>query len=224
MQGAPSTTATSPTESKPSAVGCVLMASGQAKRFGSNKLLADFGGKPLLTRAFAATEGIFTARVTVTRSIEVQALCEECGIPVLHHALPFRSDTVRLGLEALQTQFPALSGCLFLPGDQPLLTRQTLAAMVQAFCAAPHPEQCIFRLCDPQTGTPGSPVLFGADYFDELRSLPEGKGGGVVVKQHAEQVALFPSRHPAELMDADTPEMLEKLRTIFFTDKFYSST
>lgn len=28
------------------AVGCVIMASGRAVRFGSNKLLADFGGAP----------------------------------------------------------------------------------------------------------------------------------------------------------------------------------
>ena len=28
-------------------VGCVIMASGLARRFGSNKLLADFGGPPL---------------------------------------------------------------------------------------------------------------------------------------------------------------------------------
>ena len=34
-------------------VGCVLMASGLSTRFGSNKLLADLGGQPLLCRAFA---------------------------------------------------------------------------------------------------------------------------------------------------------------------------
>ena len=33
------------------AVGCVIMASGRAVRFGSNKLLADFGGAPLIVRA-----------------------------------------------------------------------------------------------------------------------------------------------------------------------------
>ena len=55
------------------------MASGLAKRFGSNKLLAEFDGKPLLCRAFAVTEGLH--RVVVTRSTEMQALCEKYGIP-----------------------------------------------------------------------------------------------------------------------------------------------
>ena len=196
------------------------MASGLAKRFGSNKLLAEFDGKPLLCRAFAVTEGLH--RVVVTRSTEVQALCEECGIPVLHHALPFRSDTVRLGLEYLLTRLPAMSGCVFLPGDQPLLTKKTLDGMAAAFCAQPEKRSRIFRLCEPQSGTPGSPVLFGADYFEELCSLPEGKGGGAVVKRHAEKVTLFSARHPAELMDADTPDVLAELKTIWKNDSFYT--
>ena len=99
------------------------MASGLAKRFGSNKLLAEFDRKPLLCRAFAVTEGLH--RVVVTRSTEVQALCEKYGIPVLHHTHPLRSDTVRLGLEYLLPRFPAMSGCVFLPGDQPLLDRKS---------------------------------------------------------------------------------------------------
>ncbi len=36
-------------------IGCVIMASGLARRFGSNKLLADFGGRPLLCRALEVT-------------------------------------------------------------------------------------------------------------------------------------------------------------------------
>ena len=38
------------------AVGCVIMASGRAVRFGSNKLLADFGSAPLIARALDAAE------------------------------------------------------------------------------------------------------------------------------------------------------------------------
>ena len=96
-----------------SEIGCVIMASGLAKRFGSNKLLAEFDRKPLLCRAFAVTEGLH--RVVVTRSTEVQALCEKYGIPVLHHAHPLRSDTVRLDWSTCCRGF-AIIGCVFLPG------------------------------------------------------------------------------------------------------------
>ena len=188
------------------------MASGLAKRFGSNKLLAEFDGKPLLCRAFAVTEGLH--RVVVTRSTEVQALCEKYGIPVLHHAHPLRSDTVRLGLEYLLPRFPAMSGCVFLPGDQPLLTRKTLCGMVSAFCAEPDRKSQIFRLCEPQSGTPGSPVLFGADYFSELLHLPDGRGGNAVARAHPGSVCLVSARNDAELRDVDTREDLNQLRQL----------
>ena len=83
-------------------VGCVIMASGLSRRFGTNKLLADFCGQPMLCRAFdaTATPGI-AARIVVTRSEEVQALCRAQGVPVLLHSLPGRNDTVRLGLSVL---------------------------------------------------------------------------------------------------------------------------
>ena len=116
-------------------VGCVIMASGLSRRFGANKLLADFCGQPMLCRAFAATAtpGI-AARIVVTRSEKVQALCRAQGVPVLLHSLPGRNDTVRLGLSALLEQQPELSGCMFLPGDQPLLHRETVEAMTEFFC------------------------------------------------------------------------------------------
>lgn len=85
---------------KNKAVGAIIMASGLAQRFGSNKLLADFGGEPMLCRALAATAGI-APRLVVTRSEEVHRLCTALDVPVLLHALPHRSDTVRLGLSAL---------------------------------------------------------------------------------------------------------------------------
>ena len=115
-------------------VGCVIMASGLSRRFGTNKLLADFCGHPLLCRAFAATAtpGI-AARIVVTRSAQVQALCKAQGMPVLLHALPGRNDTVRLGLSALLAQHPELTGCMFLPGDQPLLRRATVDLLLTAF-------------------------------------------------------------------------------------------
>jgi molybdenum cofactor cytidylyltransferase len=40
-------------------VGCVIMASGYSKRFGSNKLLEDFCGAKLIEHAIFATDGMF---------------------------------------------------------------------------------------------------------------------------------------------------------------------
>lgn len=202
------------------AVGCVIMASGLAKRFGSNKLLADFGGRPLLMRALDATDTpALAARVVVTRSAEAAELARKAGVETILHTLPGRNDTVRLGLEALRTKRPDLMGCVFLPGDQPMLRRASIEALVREFSAVQtqkETEQSILRLgwragggAEPLVG---SPVLFGSSYFSALCTLPEGKGGGVIIRQHPECVRVVYTMHREELMDADTVEELEKLK------------
>ena len=114
-------------QTKKAAVGCVIMASGRAVRFGSNKLLADFGGAPLIAQALDVTETpALAARVVVTRSPEVAELACKAGVKTILHSLPGRNDTVRLGLETLLSELPGLAGCIFLPGDQPLLRKESL--------------------------------------------------------------------------------------------------
>ena len=200
-------------------VGCVLMASGEAKRFGSNKLLADFRGQPMLCRALAAANTPLVAvRIVVTRSEAVAELCRAQGADVLCHSLPARSDTVRLGLSSLLAQQPELAGCIFMPCDQPLLRRESVEALVQGFFAQNKTERAICRLGyraenDP-TPIVGSPVLFGSAYFDALCHLPEGKGGSVILRHHPECVHNVYTPYREELMDADTPEALRQLEAM----------
>ena len=46
-------------------LGCVIMAAGNAVRFGANKLEAELDGKPLIRRAFEAVPaGVFKIRLS----------------------------------------------------------------------------------------------------------------------------------------------------------------
>lgn len=184
------------------ALGCVIMASGLGRRFGGNKLLADFGGQPLICAVLDATQGLFRQRVLVTRHRDVAALGRERGIPTVLHDLPYRSDTVRLGLEAL----PGVERCMFLAGDQPKLRRETLAALALAAQNAPA------SFWRPRwQDTPGSPVVFPRWSFPQLLALPQGKGGGVVVQKYPERLKTVAVRDEQELKDVDTPEDLQAL-------------
>ena len=183
-------------------IGCVIMASGLGKRFGGNKLMADFHGQPMICRILDATEGIFAQRVVVTRSEEVASLCRERGIQTVWHSLPHRSDTVRLGLEAM----PGVDRCMFAAADQPLLRKDTVAALA---LAAKNDPNTIWR---PSCGgTHGSPVVFPKWSFPELLDLPEGKGGGVVIKKYPERLRTVSVRDLYELKDVDRPEDLSEL-------------
>lgn len=180
-------------------LGCVIMASGQGQRYGGNKLMADFKGEPLLCHVLRATEGLFFRRVVVTRHADVAQLCRHRGIEVVLHDLPHRNDTVRLGLEAVGS----VEGCLFCPGDQPLLRRETVAELV---LAAERDKESIWRLACGTTE--GAPVLFPQWTFPELLRLPEGKGGSVVLKKYPERIRRVAVRDEDELKDVDRPEDL----------------
>ncbi len=182
--------------------GCIIMASGVGRRFGGNKLLAELGDMPLVRHVLLATEGCFAQRVVVTRHTEVARLSRAAGVRVIEHDEPRRNDTVRLGMQAME-------GCdtvTFFQGDQPLVRRETIERMLHSAEADP---QSIWRA--GFQGAPGAPVLFPAWAFPELRTLPEGKGGGFVAKAHAERVRIVEAASAWELRDVDTREDLQEL-------------
>ena len=116
--------------------------------------------------------------------------------------LPDGTET-RLGLEAM----PGIDRCMFAAADQPLLRRDTVSAL--ALAAANAPDSIWRTICG---GIPGSPVIFPKWSFPELWNLPEGKGGGVVIKKYPERLRTVSVRDGYELKDVDTPEDLVELR------------
>lgn len=183
-------------------VGCVILASGLGKRFGGNKLMADFDGEPMVSRIMDATQGLFARRVVVTRYQDVALLGQQMGMEVILHDLPYRSDSVRLGLERLID----MDGCMFCPGDQPLLRRETVVRLLRGWSSD---QESIWRTAF--ASEPGAPVLFPSWIFPELMSLPEGEGGGWVLKQYAGRIRTVSANDRYELMDVDTPNELAAL-------------
>jgi len=183
-------------------IGCVIMASGLGKRFGGNKLMANFHGRPLICRILDTTEGIFNQRVVVTRHHEIKQLCLEHGIKTIFHNLPYRSDTVRLGIESMLE----MDRCMFAAADQPILRRETVAALVLA--SKNNPSDIWRPIYD---NTMGSPVIFPKWSFNELMNLPDGKGGSVIMKKYPERVRTVNASNIYELKDVDTPYDLRDL-------------
>lgn len=200
-------------------IACILMASGQGKRFGGNKLLADFHGKPLFAQMLSTTDlpELFTTRLVVTIHPQIQDLClsyqqadsvitEPPYLPpqVLLHNEPNRNDAIRLAMEQLLSLHP--DGCMFCPGDQPLLSQESLRSLVHAFQKEPD---FIWRLSFD--GRPGSPVIFPSRFFPELMTLPQKKGGSFVIQKYPALVRTVPAQDAMELMDVDTQEDLKYL-------------
>ncbi len=197
-------------------IGCIVMASGASRRFGSNKLMAELDGKPLIRHVIetALAAGLEPIVVTVDDAFHapVIALCRQLRVRVATHDGMLQSDTVRRGMQEANVDAAAGKpwlGAVFLQGDQPLLRPASLRALLASFEAAPDK---VSRLAWHRT--PGSPVVFPAVLFDALRKVKGDTGGSGVFALHPEYQAsavLVEAACVEELMDVDTPAELERL-------------
>ena len=186
-------------------LGCVVMAAGNASRFGKNKLAADFGGATLITRALRTIpKERFECITVVTQYDEIAALAKEFGFDVIYNRHPDWgiSHTVALGTEAMQD----CDAIMYQVSDQPLLRRESVEALCDLYCA--NSEKIVS--CS-HNGQRGNPCIFPARFFPELMALQGDKGGGAVIRRHEEDL-LGCEVPAAELGDADTPEALEQLK------------
>ena len=231
-----------------SSISCIIMASGMSKRFGTNKLLAPFNNNTLFKNAINISRFVsFGKTLAVTRHEELVHICEREHIHCIKHNMPYRNDMVHLGVshilkETHRHKSCCTQGILFLPSDQPLITKTSLQLLCLLFiyynnsyfaCNSTdkssnanndysnnnysnndysnnnNNNNKICRLAFNENA--GAPVIFPACYYNELLTLPQGKGGGFIAKKHPAQVILVPAQDEYELYDIDTPDDLIRL-------------
>ena len=156
-------------------LGCVIMAAGNAVRFGANKLEAELDGKPLIRRAFEAVPaGVFDRVAVVTQYPAVAALAREFGFEPVRNDRPGDglSRTVRLGTQALAD----CDGIAFLVADQPLLSASAVRAVVRQW--REHPSCIVGAACGTRRGNPN---VFPREFFPALCALEGDRGGSAVI-------------------------------------------
>lgn len=194
-------------------VGCVVMASGEAQRFGSQKLLASLAGSPLLAQTLAALPTDLLDVVVSTRWQELADLAHELGFSAALHGDPDQSASMRAGLEALGPR----PGVIFVQGDQPLVSSASLRQIARQM--ALHP-RAIVRLA--WEGRPSSPVGWPADLLPMLGALRGDVGGASLLRQRPEllgRVILVEARDQRELLDVDTPEDLARIEELLTSER-----
>ena len=163
-------------------IGCVVLAAGNARRFGSNKLKAEVDGESLIRRALKAVP---SGLVTVV---------DQPGLGL--------SRSVRLGLEQLLD----CDGVLFLVADQPWLKRDSAEALAALWAQNPGKIAAMAH-----GGIRGNPCLFPARFYPELLELTGDRGGSAVIRRHEDALILLET-DALELADVDTPAALEQVR------------
>nr|WP_325178814.1 nucleotidyltransferase family protein [uncultured Oscillibacter sp.] len=188
----------------PKTLGCVVMAAGNARRFGENKLAAELDGRSLILRALEAVPGEEFKRVAVvTQYPEVLELAERFRFSAIRNEHPDWgiSHTIHLGLESLGD----CAAAMFLVSDQPLLKWESVKALVELWRSQPEKIAALAH-----GGVRGNPCVFPARFFPELLALREDHGGNTVIRRHEEDLILLEAPEE-ELTDVDTPEALAEL-------------
>lgn len=185
-------------------LGCVVLAAGQGRRFGDNKLLQSLGDRPVLGHVLSALPRERFAKVVVVASSQgVEELCSQQNLTCLRYPGGPQSESIRRGIEAME----GMDGCLFAMGDQPLCTRQSMEKLVDVFLNCP---EAVVRLAWGET--PCSPVLFPKRYFPNLRALTGEQGGMSALRGLDVEIRLVQAADEAELWDVDTRDQLEHMK------------
>lgn len=185
----------------------VIMASGHGKRFRGDKLSARVEGVPMLERLFMTVpRELFRTVAVVARERALLELAEDYGLLGVFNGdeTDDTAVTIRLGLDSAA---PGSAGCMFLVGDQPWLSQDTLVDLCRRFYSSP--ESICLPVC---RGRRGNPVIFPKAYFEELKNLPPHGKGRTVIDRHPHAV-LERETEAKELRDIDYASDLDPSRS-----------
>ena len=187
----------------------VVLAAGTSDRFGeSNKLLAEWEGRPLVAHVAGTLSRSAVDAVVVVVGHEadrVRAAVEGPDVTVVDNPDYEAGQATSVRRGALAARDRGADAALFALGDMPTVRPGTVDTLVSAFRAGAGS-----ALAAAHEGTRGNPVLFGARHFDALADL-SGDVGGREILLGDDDAALVETGDPGVLLDIDSPTDLDDL-------------
>ena len=187
----------------------ILLAAGSSRRFGGNKLLAPLNGNPLYTWGLSALNEVCRTRGDCTLTVvscypEIRKSAQAMGDQAVDSpdSEKGQSYSIRSGLQALG-RVEEGDFLLFLPADQPWITPNTIARLLDE--AGP----------DTWTATAafgervGTPTLFSARLLPDLLALEGDRGGRKLMGRPGQPCLVIQADSARELDDVDFPEQLK---------------
>ncbi|MBP6016222.1 MAG: putative selenium-dependent hydroxylase accessory protein YqeC [Candidatus Promineofilum sp.] len=190
-------------------VTAVVLAAGESRRMGRNKLLLPWEDTTVLGRTLthvAASNVSDVIVVTGHNRPEIEGVASRHGITTLFNQAYAKGmlSSVQAAIGSLP---PAAEAALVMLGDQPLIPAQLIDALLQAYAHRPH--GLVAPVFD---GRRGNPVIIDRRYFVELLALPPETAPRVLLQRHPDDVLLVEVGDDAILYDLDRPEDYERWR------------
>ncbi len=188
----------------------IILAAGRSRRMGTNKMLLEFRGKPILQHVIDTARASSLAPLILVLGAErgkVRSMVDTAGILVVDNKDYARGygSSLQAGLDALSNN--SCSGAMFLLGDQPLVTVATVNSLVVAFLQEPH------RWVAPcYQGQRGNPVITPVSWFDRIYSLTGDIGPRAHLKDSAARLKLVHVDDEGVIFDIDAPGDYKRLQ------------
>lgn len=190
-------------------VTAIILAAGLGRRMNGDKLHLKLNGNEIIDTVLSTVASLdFKKAIVVSNDSVIASRAMLLNLtPVANLEAPVgQSTSIIKGILASGND---TSGYLFIMGDQPLLSKDTIEVILKAF--EDSPTSIILPIYGDK---PGSPVLFPSMLKNELLSLEGDFGGKVVMKNHPELIIKVPISSHQELFDIDTKEDYEAIKKI----------
>jgi molybdenum cofactor cytidylyltransferase len=179
----------------------IVLAAGEARRFGRTKQLVELGGKPLAQYAIDALAAAGMGEVLIVTGHLADDV--EAGLSLPEGGRFVRNESYRDGqasslAAALHEVSDDSEAVVVLMADQPGVTAEDVGALIDTFRRTLGP---IVRL--QYTDGPG-PALLSREIYAEAGHLHGDVGARVLMASHPEWVVEAPVARPAP-RDVDTP-------------------
>lgn len=192
-------------------VGTILLAAGRGTRFGAQpKMLADFGGRPLVRRAAEAALAARPRPVVAVLGAHADAV--EAALSGLDLTC-VRNEAYSEGLSSsLKAGLSALSACdaaIVMLGDMPLIGAALIDRLADTFDNGGSTAAVV----PVHEGMQGNPVLLNLRILaDELSSLHGDRGAGPLLAGRRDIIEI--EAEPGITLDVDTPDALSAARNL----------
>jgi molybdenum cofactor cytidylyltransferase len=191
-------------------VGAVVLAAGSGSRMpGSQKLLLEFDGRPMVRHAIEAASDGGCKQVVVVYSAEEVKEAVDGSAELVHNpdAHTGMASSLKAGLRALR---PEIEAAVVLLGDQPLVGSRTVAALLRAWRReGSRPAVAVSKRRHKWT----PPVVLAREMWAELYALEGDAGARQILDDHPELLDTVPA--PGRPDDIDTPEDYAKIVSLF---------
>jgi CTP:molybdopterin cytidylyltransferase MocA len=206
--------------SDPLSLAVLLLAAGQGSRLGAHpKALLKQGGVTLLKRLLDAVQPFNPVEFIVVTGFHVDAIEHTLAqmvspfsrsIRLLRNPAPEvgQASSVRLGIEALQSNFDVL---LIALSDQPAITTAEVSQLLSAFSQRSAGTEMLLPMVGGQRG---NPVLFSKRALHSTLAVPD-LSCRAYMDAHPEQVQLWHTDNDAFICDVDTPQDMKKYQLDF---------